>query len=411
MIDATCPLVAKVHAEARRFAGPGATIVLRRPRRARGGRGHPGRGAGGDPGRRATPTTSTRLQVVRPGAGRVPDADHARGRRGATEIVDALRERFPALRRPAGPTTSATRRTNRQEAVRAGRAECDVVLVVGSRELVQLGPARRGGASGPAARPTWSTTPATSTCAGSPGLAPIGITAGASAPASDWSDELVAALRALGAVDVVERVTPCEDRSASPFPRRCAAVSMPLASTDATSGRYLIAPEARAAQEVPAASSSSSRSSPATSSARAAARSSTPRDPQAADAGRGGARRRRGVRRADGLDRRRRAADAPRDRRDRARSWSSARSSSSSAPTRCCCGRSSTSSSRRRTSRGSCTSTGCASATTRPSARTASSTRRWRRSARPRRAGSASPPTPPSSTPTPRRPSARCSTS
>jgi hypothetical protein len=40
---------------------------------------------------------------------------------------------------------------------------------------------------------------------------------------------------------------------------------------------------------------------------------------EAADAGRAGARRDRGMRRADGLDRRRRAADPPRDRRDRAR--------------------------------------------------------------------------------------------
>ena len=78
LIDATCPLVTKVHVEARRFAGEGRTIVLDRPRRARGGRGHQragsradragagprGSGSGGPPG----------------GTHRLPDADHAVGR-------------------------------------------------------------------------------------------------------------------------------------------------------------------------------------------------------------------------------------------------------------------------------------------------------------------------------------------
>ena len=77
----------------------------------------------------------------------------------------------------------------------------------------------------------------------------------------------------------------------------------------------------------------------------------------------------RGERRADGLDRRRRAAGPPGDPRDRGRSWSSARSSSTSARTRCCWRRSSTTSSRARTSRGRSTSTACASATTRRSSR------------------------------------------
>ena len=44
-IDATCPLVTKVHVEAKKFAAEGYTIVLDRPRGPRGGRGHDGRGA------------------------------------------------------------------------------------------------------------------------------------------------------------------------------------------------------------------------------------------------------------------------------------------------------------------------------------------------------------------------------
>ena len=45
VIDATCPLVAKVHAEARRFAAERLPDRARRPRRSRGGRGHGRRGA------------------------------------------------------------------------------------------------------------------------------------------------------------------------------------------------------------------------------------------------------------------------------------------------------------------------------------------------------------------------------
>ncbi len=63
------------------------------------------------------------------------------------------------------------------------------------------------------------------------------------------------------------------------------------------------------------------------------------------------------------------------------------------------------------TSPGWCTSTGCASGTTRRSARTACSTRPSPRSSRRRPPGSGSPPTPRSSTPTRRRTSSTCSTS
>ena len=45
VIDATCPLVAKVHAEARRFAAGGFDIVLVGHEGHRGGRGHGRRGA------------------------------------------------------------------------------------------------------------------------------------------------------------------------------------------------------------------------------------------------------------------------------------------------------------------------------------------------------------------------------
>ncbi len=49
-IDATCPLVTKVHKEAVRFADVGPGHPADRSQRSRGGRGHVGRGAGAHPG-------------------------------------------------------------------------------------------------------------------------------------------------------------------------------------------------------------------------------------------------------------------------------------------------------------------------------------------------------------------------
>jgi 4-hydroxy-3-methylbut-2-en-1-yl diphosphate reductase len=129
-IDATCPLVTKVHVEARRFAAAGYTIVLV---------GHDGHeeveGTMGeapdnmvlvqteqdvdelvleDP-RKVAYISQTTLSV-----------DETRG------IIERLRERFPDI---VGPRTDdicyAT--TNRQAAVRRLARECDLVLVIGSR--------------------------------------------------------------------------------------------------------------------------------------------------------------------------------------------------------------------------------------------------------------------------------------
>ena len=130
-IDATCPLVTKVHREALKFAAEGYTIVLIGHARPRGGRGHDGRGArphraGRDRGGR------------RPARGRRPEqriayisqttlsVDETR------QIIARLRERFPHI---TGPRTDdicyAT--TNRQAAVKQMAARCDLVLVIGSR--------------------------------------------------------------------------------------------------------------------------------------------------------------------------------------------------------------------------------------------------------------------------------------
>lgn len=127
--DATCPLVSKVHAEVRRLHRCGHEIVMV------GHAGHPEvEGTLGqvpdrihlvedlgdvarlrirDPARVAL-VTQTTLSV-----------DQTRG------IVDALRLRFPAIRLPrTSDICYATQ--NRQDAVKALAAECDLLLVVGS---------------------------------------------------------------------------------------------------------------------------------------------------------------------------------------------------------------------------------------------------------------------------------------
>jgi 4-hydroxy-3-methylbut-2-enyl diphosphate reductase len=129
-IDATCPLVTKVHVEARKFAEQGYTIVLV---------GHDGHeeveGTMGEAPQQIVLVESERdvqeLEVQDPE--RVAyitqttlSVDETAG------IVARLHERFPAI---VGPRTDdicyAT--TNRQAAVKQMADRCDLVLVVGSR--------------------------------------------------------------------------------------------------------------------------------------------------------------------------------------------------------------------------------------------------------------------------------------
>jgi 4-hydroxy-3-methylbut-2-enyl diphosphate reductase len=129
-IDATCPLVTKVHVEARRFAEQGYTIVLV---------GHADHeeveGTMGEAPERIVLVQNERdvetLQVEDPE--RVAYITQTTLSIDETAaIVARLRERFPSI---AGPRTDdicyAT--TNRQAAVKQMAGECDLVLVIGSR--------------------------------------------------------------------------------------------------------------------------------------------------------------------------------------------------------------------------------------------------------------------------------------
>ncbi|MEU0468011.1 4-hydroxy-3-methylbut-2-enyl diphosphate reductase [Amycolatopsis sp. NPDC006131] len=205
VVDATCPLVSKVHAEARRFAGRGDTVVLI-------GR-HDHEEIVGTAGeaRESTVVVETAGDV----AGlRVPDPSRVSYLTQTTlavdetaEVVDTLRERFPALRGPRSDDICYAA-TNRQAAVRAVLDEADLLLVAGSansansRHLVEL--AHRQGKPAHLVdrcediRFAWLRTAAT-----------VAVTAGASAP-PELVDRLVAALGGLGPVTVEERVTAVE---------------------------------------------------------------------------------------------------------------------------------------------------------------------------------------------------------
>jgi len=198
-IDATCPLVTKVHVEAKKFAAQGYTIVLI---------GHAGHeeveGTMGEAPDSIvlieTEQDAEQLQVDDPM--RVAFISQTTLSVDETAaIIRKLRERFPAI---VGPRTDdicyAT--TNRQAAVRQMAQHCDLVLVIGSKNssnsnrLVEV--ARDHGADSHLidnegeVREEWLE-----------GKRTVGITSGASAP-EELVQRLVDFFRARGTEDVEE---------------------------------------------------------------------------------------------------------------------------------------------------------------------------------------------------------------
>lgn len=193
VIDATCPLVTKVHTEARRFAARGDTVLLI---------GHDGHeeveGTLGQlPGRIRLVQDAAEAATVTVGdPSRVSYLTQTTlAVEEAAGIVDVLRRRFPALRGPdSDDICYAT--TNRQRAVATIAGECDLILVVGSanssnsQRLVEVSrklgtPAHLIDDAG-AIRADWLA-----------GVRTVGVTAGASAP-PHLVEGVVAALRAAG---------------------------------------------------------------------------------------------------------------------------------------------------------------------------------------------------------------------
>ncbi len=179
-VDATCPLVSKVHIEAQRHADSGLQMIMI------GHAGHPetvgtmGQLPDGEVLLVETPQDVDRV-IVRDPAKLAYVTQTTLSVDDTAEIVAALIRRFPAI---VGPHKEdicyAT--TNRQEAVKAMAPKCDAMLVVGapnssnSRRLVEVG--SRAGCSYAqlvqrATDIDWRSLE---------GIRSIGITAGASAP-------------------------------------------------------------------------------------------------------------------------------------------------------------------------------------------------------------------------------------
>jgi 4-hydroxy-3-methylbut-2-enyl diphosphate reductase len=197
VLDATCPLVAKVHIQGRQYAASGRTVILI---------GHPGHpeveGTMGQIDGRVllvrdeheaaaldlpsdTPVayvTQTTLSV-----------DDTRG------VIAALQRRFTDI---VGPDVRdicyATQ--NRQRAVRELCRQVDVLLVVGAPNSSNSNRLREIGAG--TGTPTWLLADGSGLDpAWVAGAAVVGITAGASAPEA-MVEHVIDALRALGPVDV-----------------------------------------------------------------------------------------------------------------------------------------------------------------------------------------------------------------
>jgi 4-hydroxy-3-methylbut-2-enyl diphosphate reductase len=216
-LDATCPLVSRVHAAVLRYAGRGYSILFV------GHAGHPEvEGVLGE-----APDQVQLVQTLAD-AQRVEVADPARVAYGTqttlslddvAAIVDALRRRFPAMIGPeAGDVCYATQ--NRQEGVLAlvAQHQADVVLVLGSpnssnsnrlREVAETAGAR-GYLLGTATEldPRWLA-----------GAHRVGVSAGASTP-EHLVKALIDRLRTLGATDVQTVETSVEDVFFAPPPIR-----------------------------------------------------------------------------------------------------------------------------------------------------------------------------------------------
>lgn len=214
-VDATCPLVSKVHVEAERHYREGREIVLI------GHAGHPE--VIGTMGQ--TPTgTMTLIETVEDVATFKPkDPDNLAFVTQTTlsvddtaDIVAALQARFPAISTPHKEDICYAT-TNRQEAVKVMGQRSDLCLVIGaetssnSKRLVEV--ALRAGARdsrlvASAENVDWSWLEGVST---------LGLTAGASAP-EDLVQGLIAACRARFDI-TVEEITTAEENIVFKLPR------------------------------------------------------------------------------------------------------------------------------------------------------------------------------------------------
>ncbi len=200
-LDATCPLVSKVHVEAERHHNEGREIILI------GHAGHPE--VIGTMGQLPAGTVKLIETVEQARVFEPADPDNLAFVTQTTlsvddtaEIVGALKERFPQIKVPHKEDICYAT-TNRQDAVKQVSAECDLVLVIGSakssnsQRLVEV--AVRAGARAAylvddASHVDWTWFE---------GVNVLGISAGASAP-ENLIEDLVAAVARRFDAEVIE---------------------------------------------------------------------------------------------------------------------------------------------------------------------------------------------------------------
>jgi len=207
-LDATCPLVSKVHREAERHHAQGRQIVLI------GHRGHPevigtmGQLPEGaillvenvEDAERVAPHDPSSLAYITQTTLSVDDT---------AEMVAVLTRRFPAIKGPHKQDICYAT-TNRQEAIKAIAERCDLVLVIGapnssnSLRLVEV--ARRSGAG----RAILMQRAADLDAVSLDGVQTVGITAGASAP-EVLVDEVLQRLAQDFDIDIEDVVVTHED--------------------------------------------------------------------------------------------------------------------------------------------------------------------------------------------------------
>jgi 4-hydroxy-3-methylbut-2-en-1-yl diphosphate reductase len=197
VLDATCPLVAKVHTQGQRYVEQGRAVVLV------GHAGHPE--VEGTMGRISGPVILVESEEDIEALDLPPDTPIAYVTQTTLSVDDtramiaALKRRFPDI---VGPDTSdicyATH--NRQSAVRELARQADVILVVGASNSSNSNRLREIGteagipsyllADGDELDPCWVRD-----------VSVVGLTAGASAPEA-LIEHVIAALRRIGPVDV-----------------------------------------------------------------------------------------------------------------------------------------------------------------------------------------------------------------
>jgi 4-hydroxy-3-methylbut-2-enyl diphosphate reductase len=218
-LDATCPLVSKVHHEAERHYAKGRLILLV------GHAGHPEVvGTMGQLPEGAVRLIETVDDIERLALPEGSDLAYVTQTTlsvdDAAEIVAALRRRFPEIQGP-GKDDICYATTNRQQAVKSIAGRCDAMFVVGasnssnSQRLVDV--AKRNGCPRTtlireASKIDWSLLA---------GVRRLGLTAGASAP-EILVEEVIAACRARFCV-AIEEVTVTEETIGFNLPRALSA--------------------------------------------------------------------------------------------------------------------------------------------------------------------------------------------